>query len=273
MMQAEVNDLLVLQFAGERPDDVAALLADSDLGELSGLIEGLPESIAAGIAVRLPSWQLTGLLGVMNAAKLCRMIVTAPTDEAVTLVSHLQESRYEALLAACPAEQHKALQTLLEFPSHSLAALVTTQFIRVSSDTPCGAFADQLASSPKTLAGPVLVVDRQGKYQGMVDLQAVFSRKNGVTPVGEIAAVVEPLNGLTDASTALTSRQWASYPELPVVDVQHRVLGVVSRAALQRVVGDATPRPFTLERILSELATGYLNICGKILETALGRSK
>jgi len=273
MTQAEVSDPLVLQFAGERPDDVAALLADSDLGELTGFIEGLPESVAASIAVRLPSWQLTGLLGAMNATHLCQMLVTAPTHEAVALVSHLQESRYETLLAACPAEQHKALQDLLEFPSHSLAALVTTQFIRVPSDTPCGTLADQLANSPKALAGPVLVVDQQSKYQGMADLQAVFARKNGVAPVGEIAAVVEPLNGLTDASTALTSRQWASHPDLPVVDVQHRILGVVSRAALQRVVGDATPRPFTLERILSEMARGYLDICGRILETALGRSK
>ena len=273
MTPAELNDPLVLQFASDRPDDVAALLADSSLGELSELIEGLPESTAAGIAARLPSWQLTGLLGAMNTARLCQMIVAAPTHEAVALVSHLQESRYQALMAVCPPEHQKALQDLLKFPSHSLAALVTTQFVRVSSNTPCAVFAEQLANSPKTPAGPVLVVDDQGRYQGMADLQAVFARKNGLTPVGEIAVAVEPLNGLTDASTALTSRQWERYPQLPVVDVHHRVLGVVGRAALLRVVGDATPRPFTLERILAELATGYLNICGRILEAALGRSK
>ena len=125
MTPAELNDPLVLQFASDRPDDVAALLADSSLGELSQLIEGLPESAAASIAARLPSWQLTGLLGAMNTAKLCQIIVAAPTHEAVALVSHLQESRYQALMAVCPPEHQKALQDLLKFPSHSLAALVT----------------------------------------------------------------------------------------------------------------------------------------------------
>jgi magnesium transporter len=268
-----LTDPLVLRFAGDRPDEAAALLADSELGELAELIEDFPDGTAASVASRLPSWQLTGVLGQLAPEKLSRMIVAAPTDEAVAIISHLNESRYEALMTACPPEQQKALQRLLEFPPHSLAALATTQFIRVIAETPCGAFAEQLANSPRPQAGPVLAVDAQGVYLGMVDLQAVFARRNRTRAVGEIAIAVEPLNGLTEASTALTSRQWTRHTELPVVDIQHRLLGIVSHAAVRRVAGDDSPMSFTAEKIFSELATGYLNICARVLESAIGRPK
>lgn len=268
-----LTDPLVLRFAGARPDEVAALLADSDTAELAGLLEEFPARTAAGVAARLPSWQLSGLLVQLDPGLLCNMILQAPTDEAVALISHLPESRYEALMAACPGERRVALQRLLEFPSHSLAALATTQFTRVIAGTACGTFAEQLANSPKPQAGPILAVDEQGRYLGMVDLRAVFARRNRARTVDEISVNVEPLNGLTEAATALGARQWARYPELPVVDIHHRVLGIVSHDAVQRVAGNDTPMSFTAERMFSELATGYLNICARVLESAIGRSK
>jgi hypothetical protein len=39
------------------------------------------------------------------------------------------------------------------------------------------------------------------------------------------------------------------------------------------VVGDVEPLEFNMERVLSELATGYLNTCASVLESLLGRSK
>lgn len=273
MAPAAMNDSLLLRFAADRPDYVAAQLADSDLRELAELIEELPDTTAARIAARLPSWQLSGLLAELNSASLARIIVAAATDEAVALIAHLHESRYDSLLAASPTDQKEALLRLLEFPAYSVAGLATTDFIRVSSDTPCHQFAEQLANNPGPQAGPVLVVDAKGKYLGMVDPLAVFASRNGARPVAEVATAVEPLNGRTEVAMALTSRQWAHHAELPVVDVHSRLLGVVSRAALERVAGDADPMTFSLETVLAELANSYLSLFGRMLESVLGRSR
>jgi Mg/Co/Ni transporter MgtE len=273
MGQEELTDPLLLRFAGDRADDVAALLAGENLTDLAEFIGALPEATAANIAARLPSWQLTGLLAVLEPESLCGMINAAPVDDAVALIAHLHESRYEALVAACPEGSRRSLQQLLQFPSHSLAALVTTEFVRVTSDTACKTFTEQLANSDNPSSGPVLVVDRKGKYIGMAELQAVIARKNRSRTAGDVAVKVTPLNGMTDAATALTAREWARHPELPVVDLQHRVLGIVSRDALLRVVGDDAPMNFSMERMLSELANGYLNICSRMLEAVLGRPK
>ena len=63
------------------------------------------------------------------------------------------------------------------------------------------------------------------------------------------------------------------HAELPVVDSRHRILGVVKRASLERVRNDAAPMEFNVERVLAELASAYLNLCARILESVFGRSK
>lgn len=269
----EPLDPLLLRFASDRPDEMAALLANSELRELSGMLESLPVSSAASLAARLPSWQLTSLLTSIDPVLLARMLQAAKTDEAVALVSHLHESRYESILEAVPASERRLLYEFLEFPSYSVASLVTTDFIRVSENTSCEVFCEQLSASADTSPRPVLVVDQQGRYRGMLSLLAVYSRRNRSRLVGQIAIHVEPLNGHVAASQAVTARQWMKYSELPVVDSRRRILGVVNRASLERVAGDFAPMEFNLERVLSELATAYLSLCARVLESVFGRSK
>lgn len=268
-----LDDPLLLRFAADKPDEMAALLGSCDLSELSELIEGLPLVSAASLSVRLPSWQLNGLLGTLEPALIGQMLITAQSDEAVALASHLHESRYPAILEAVPAEQRRALNELLEFPSHSVATLATKDFIRVQENMTCGDFSEQLSSRADTDPLPVLVVDMQGKYRGMLNLQAAYARKNRVLPVGEVAIEVEALNGLTDAHNALSARQWMKHPELPVVDGRHRVLGVVSRPSLVRVAGNADSLEFDFEQVLAELATGYMDTCASVLDSVLGKRK
>ncbi len=266
-------DPLLLQFARTRPDEMAGAMANADLREISDLIADLPADLAASVATRLPSWQLTGLLGSLEPESISAMLISAPSDVAVAIVSHLQESRYPTILEASPAGKRLSLRQLFDFPSHSLASMATTRFIRVAATTTCGEFSRQLSYSSDTRQRPVLVVDAQGRYLGMLNLQAAYSLKNRAKPVAEVAVQVEPLSGLTSAESALSSRLWTRYNELPVVDGRHRLLGVVSRAALQRVAGDATAVEFSTERLFSELAAGYLSTCGRLLEAMLGKTR
>lgn len=265
------RDPLLLRFAESRPDELAAVLASANLRDLSELVAKLPAGIAAVVAARLPSWQLTGLLGILESGLICEMLINAKTDDAVAIVSHLHESRYSAILDACPEQDHLSLRKLFDYPAHSLAALATTRFIRVGARTTCAEFSRQLAHSGDTSSRPVLVVDEQGRYLGLLTLQSAFSLKNRKKPVADVITAVEPLSGMTSAESAIGSRLWTRHTELPVVDSRHRVLGVVSRAALQRVAGSDSPADFSTERLFSEIAVGYLNTCGRLLEAMLGR--
>ncbi|GAB3285616.1 magnesium transporter MgtE N-terminal domain-containing protein [Parahaliea aestuarii] len=264
-------DPLVLAFATSRPRELAVQLADRELAELEAFIAQLPRGTAAALASHLPSWQLTGLMETLPPAQVAALLADASADEAVALAAHLHESRYETVLQAAPEEERGTLYQLLQFPSHTLAALVSSDFIRVADDTLCQEFCEELSGSTDTRAQPVLVVGPQGHYRGLLNLRAAFARKNRGRTVGQVVDNVEPLSGLTDAATALGSRQWADHADLPVVDHQQRVLGVISRAALERVAGETRPGEFGIEKVLTELASGYLNTCGRVMESLLGR--
>ncbi len=264
-------DPLLMEFAASRPREMAVQLAGSELAELAPFFTELPTPIAAALAANLPSWQLTGLLDTLPAVRVAQLLSDASADAAVALVAHLQESHYEAVIQAAPAEARGALYQMLEFPTHTLAALVGVDFIRAVEDTSCRDFCEELSANADTRAIPVLVVDRSGRYKGLLNLRAAYARKNLGRSLGQVAEPVEPLSGLTDAATALGSRQWAEHAELPVVDHQHRVLGVISRAVLERVAGESRPGEFSLERVLTELASGYINTCGRVMESLIGR--
>ena len=164
-MTTEQLDPLLLQFASDRPDEMAALHANSARRELAEMLEILPVASAASIASRLPSWQLSSQLTTIDSAFLARMLRGAKTDEAVALVSHLNESRYKSILEAVPVAERRSLYELLEFPSYSVASLVTTEFIRVPENTSCRVFCEQLSASADTSPRPVLVVDQRGRYR------------------------------------------------------------------------------------------------------------
>lgn len=264
-------DPLLLDFASNHPDEFAATLATANLRELAELILDLPATTATVVATRLPSWQLTGMLGILDPEKICQLLLRAHTDDAIAIVSHLHESSYDAIIDACPEDRRLTLRQLFDYPSHSLAALAGTGFIRVEASTSCEEFARQLTVNEDTRPRPVLVVDNQGRYRGLLSVQAAVSRKNRSRTVGEVATAVEPLSGLTSAESALKSRLWSRYNELPVVDGRQRLLGVVSRSSLQRVSDDPAGAEFTTERLFAELATGYLNTCARLLEAMLGR--
>lgn len=270
-MSSDLLDPLVLRFASARPGELASVLASADPADLADLVGDLPVESAATVATRLPSWQLTSLLSALESEKIANMLVAASIDDAVSMVSHLPESRYPAILESAGDAGRAELHQLFEYPSHSLASLATTAFIRVSAGTLCAAFCEQLSNSTDTRTRPVLVVDSQGRYQGLLSLRVAYAIRNRSRPVEEVANSVEALSGLTSAESALTSRLWMRFTELPVVDSRHRVLGVVSRAKLLRVAGDGSTADFSFERLFAELATGYLNTCGRLLESVLGK--
>jgi Mg/Co/Ni transporter MgtE len=242
-MPSDRLDPLVLRFASARPDELASVLAGADPADIADLFGDLPVKSAATVATRLPSWQLTSLLSSLESEKIAQMLVAASIDDAVSMVSHLPESRYPAILESAGDAGRAELHQLFEYPSHSLASLATTAFIRVSAGTLCAAFCEQLSNSTDTRS----------------------------RPVEDVASSVEALSGLTSAESALKSRLWMRFTELPVVDNRHRVLGVVSRAKLLRIAGDDSTDDFSFERLFTELATGYLNTCGRLLESVLGK--
>jgi magnesium transporter len=265
------SDPLLLQFADSHPDELAGLLADAGPGELAELLNTLPLANSTRLAARLPSRALSQLLAQQADQVTGDMLLAAKHDDAVALVSHLQESRYAAILDACPRKKRKRLERLFEFPSLSLSSLASPEFIRVSCDALCESISLELQAYRDTHPRPIFAVDSNGTYQGMVNALALIARKNRKLQVRAITEFVPPLSGDLGSAAARESPEWLKYLALPVTDSHQRIIGAITREQLQRFLPDTGAARGGLELILSELAEGYLDFCAEMMRSLLTR--
>ena len=263
------SDPLLARFAATQPAELAGLLGEVETDELLQLVQLLPAKAVARLAASLSSRQLSRLLAELPPEVIGELLGEAQGDDAVALVSHLRESAYPQVLAVSGKARRKLLTRLFDFPTRSVAAMATTDFIRVKGDTRCDNFLTDLGLNEEATVAPIYVVNEQGLYTGVLNPLTLISRKNQKRRVQDIAFFVPALSGRMPAATALKSTQWSQYVNLPVVDGKKRLMGTVKRSQLEKVVPGTRAERYELERVLIDAATHYLAFCEHLLKLLL----
>jgi Mg/Co/Ni transporter MgtE len=260
-------DPLLLEFASSRPAELAELMVDADGGELEDLISRLPVKAAARVAACLPSWILSQLLVNLSPSVTAELLWGARHDDAVTLVAHLHEIQYADILESSKPDQLDKLHRLFEFPTLSLSALASPEFIRVEQSQLCASFIEELSAYNNFQSRPIFAVDAQGVYRGVVNLFALIAKDVQQQKVARVTEYIRPLSGEMSAAMGLESPLWLNQLALPVTDRKGRVLGAVTRRQLLGLVQEERPGERGLELVIPELATAYLGFCADILKS------
>jgi len=264
-------DPLLLNFASTRPANVAELVADYAPQELMEFLQALPGDVAAPIMARLSTQQLNNVLPMMAPAAIGRILLTGTHADATSILAHLPASLYPEILNASPDTDRATLQRHFQYPTRTLSALATPEFVRVEQDMTCGQLKAQLENIEDLADRPVFVVDRTARYRGMVLLASVLPARNAELPVARVLRTVEALSGRTPIVTALSAPQWKQYPALAVVDVQQHILGAVTLAQLEHAVSMSDLKPYGVEDMIQQVATSYIDLCAELLDAATGR--
>jgi Mg/Co/Ni transporter MgtE len=264
-------DPLLLEFASSRPAELAELIADADAGELDHLITGLPVVAAARLAACLPSWTLSQLLAKQPPSVTADLLSGARHDDAVTLVAHLHEIRYPDILKDCKPDQLDRLRRLLEFPTLSLSALASPEFIRVEHSQLCASFREELSAYKDFQSRAIFAVDGQGVYRGVVNLFALIANEVQQQKVAKVTQYILPLSGEMSAATGLESTLWLDHLVLPVTDEKGRIIGAVTRKQLLELVQEAHPESRRLEFIIREMSTAYFTFCANAVKSLVLR--
>jgi Mg/Co/Ni transporter MgtE len=264
-------DPLLLHFASTRPNDLAAALGGHPLDELTDFLASLPPHIAAPIVARIATHQLGELLSALPAASLGMILVSADHADSIAILSHLPASTYPAIVEAANTTDRSTLSRLFEFPTRTLSALASPDFVRVNADTTCG----QLKSTLELLDGleerPVFVVDAQSRYIGMLPAASVLPERNTHLPVDQVMRNVEPLTGQAPIASALGAAQWKQFRSLAVVDAGSHILGAVTLEQLERAVSKPDMTEYGIENMVGEIAASYMDLCADVLDLVAGR--
>lgn len=229
-------DPLSLDFAIRFPDSFARVLGRGDEEESSRIIESLPGARKAGIVARLPAGRILQLLD-SDRHRPAQWLAEAPFEDAVNLLSRLPRERRLALVDSIDdRERKRRLKQQQRYPAHSVGALVGDIPLRFSADSLAADVLHELRELETDDPGPLVVVDKDGRYLGMLDRWRLLTSNPPVGLVGDYVIKLKAVMPEVAIADAAMNDDWHTRNWLPVVDHRRRILGGVSREKVFRAI-------------------------------------
>ena len=227
-------DRLSQDYAVRHPDAFARLLGRGPLDECELVIDSLPAAHKASIVARLPAIRIRQLIDTGRHTP-ARWLADAPLDDAVSLLSRLPRERLlRDVNSVDNRERQRRLLRQLQYPAHSVGALVVDIPLRVNAETPAADVVEELRGLDTESTGPVVVVDNKGHYVGVLDRLRLLLRSHPTGSTADYSIAVTALRPETQVDDVARIDDWHTRNWLPVIDQRDRVLGAVSRESVFR---------------------------------------
>ena len=242
-----VADLLAPDILELLDEDVASIPAETEEmhpADLADIAEALPRDRVADLLRALPPDRAADVLEYLKEELRSEVLERLPTRQAAALVTEmtpddradvledLEEERADEILAKIPAAEREETERLLAYEPDTAGGLMTTEFVSVSEDEKVE---DALAGVRRIARGgrreamhAIYAVDGTGAVKGVMSLHELLAAPEGslIRDVAWEEVVTVPPTMDREEVARLTSNY--DLVVLPVVDEQHRILGVVT---------------------------------------------
>ena len=252
---------LVASYADLLPADLASAMLDLPEQRMIEVAEELSDDRLADVLEEMPESEQVDILGHLDDDRAADVLDQMQPDDAADLIAHLSDERGEALLDLMEPEEAEDVRFLLSYAPDTAGGLMTTEPIIVSADA---TVAEGLALIRRHELAPALGAaicvtlppyePPTGRFLGMVHFQRMLRYPPNERLGTLLDQSLEPVSA--DTSAAEVSRILASYNlvSVPVVDENHRLVGVVTIDDVLdyllpddwRSTSDDTPRPVSV---------------------------
>jgi magnesium transporter len=201
-------------------EDAAALLEELPPAPLSAVMDALSPSAVEGILAHLSEGAITGMLEVMDRAR------------AAVLLSRLPKGRQDEYLKLPRDAVATELRTLLAYPPDTAGHLMDSRISTFRAGMEVERAVEELRRRGLRSPRALRVIDDEGRLQGEVDLRDLIvadPKSTLATIAGPVAATATPMDPRDDVVDKL---EQFHLEELPVVDLDGHILGVIRHAAL-----------------------------------------
>ncbi len=216
------------------PADVAPLLADLTRDEIRTVIELLfRQRRAARMLKELPPEMLPQVFDAISDQRLADVIARLEIDDLLEFVEWIPEDRREEVVGRLPEHRRSELTKAELYPEYSAGRVMTTNFVALDAKMTAQEAIDSIRAAGA--AGDenesilyLYVVDDQRELLGVVPIRRLVAAPPD-RPVGELM-IAEPVSVRADADQEEVAGLVRRYDLLaiPVVDVDHRMLGVIT---------------------------------------------
>ena len=221
---------------------VGKLLQRTHPAKVAGLLEALPrnerravwsmvETDRAGrVLTYLHEEICAALAAELEPGELAASVQHLPLDDLVDLIQNLPSALGAQLLVATTGQRRQQLDALLSYPEDTAGGLMNADTIEVRADVRVGTVLRylRLLESLPPQTDMLMVVDRDGRYQGSLNLSALLtaSTETHVAALMHTDVVAIPV----DLPAAEVGRVFGEFDLLsaPVVDSEGRLVGRIT---------------------------------------------
>lgn len=206
------------------PVDAAKVLGSMPPNAVAEVLDGMTTDAAAAIFVTLPDEAIGNLLEDMRP------------DRAVRLLGQLDSEARDRLFALTGRGTARELRRLMDYPQDSAGRIMNTRFVVARPDTTVEQVRSRLRTAPVKPSHALYLVDDDNRLAGQVDMRdlAIGASEDAL---GDIARpVTEFVEATAPREEVVEKLKSAMIHELPVVDLDGRLLGIIHHSALVRAV-------------------------------------
>ncbi|MDH2445325.1 CBS domain-containing protein [Amnibacterium sp. CER49] len=226
---------LIQSYADLQAADLASTLLDLPEQRRLEVVKELPDERLADVLEEMPEAEGARVLAALGDDRAADVLEAMQPDDAADLIASLPDERSETLLDLMEPDEAEDVRTLLRYDPDTAGGLMTTEPIVLSSDA---TVAEGLALIRRHELAPALGAaicitlppyePPTGRFLGIVHFQRMLRYPPHERMGTLLDTTTEPVRA--DTSAAEVSRILASYNlvQVPVVDANHRLVGVVT---------------------------------------------
>ena len=233
--EAQSAEHLIAAYSELKPADLANTLLDLPAQRRHEVAEELPDERLADVLEEMAESDQVDIISSLDDDRAADVLDHMEPDDAADLIAQLPEERGEHLLELMEPEEAEDVRFLLSYAPESAGGLMTPEPIIVSAEA---TVAEALAMIRRNDLAPALGAAvcvtlppheaPTGRFLGMVHFQRMLRYPPHERLGTLLDQDLEPV--LSTTSAAEVTRILASYNlvSVPVVDENHRLLGVVT---------------------------------------------
>ena len=226
---------LIQSYADLQAADLASTLLDLPEQRMLEVVAELPDERLADVLEEMPESSGARILAALGDDRAADVLEAMQPDDAADLIAQLPDDRGETLLDLMEPDEADDVRMLLTYEPDTAGGLMTTDPIILSSDA---TVAEGLALIRRHELAPALGAaicitlppyePPTGRFLGIVHFQRMLRYPPHERLGTLLDTSTEPVRA--DTSAAAVSRILASYNlvQIPVVDANHRLVGVVT---------------------------------------------
>ena len=210
------------------PADVSRVIRELPRDDQVRLFRLLSRQHAGAVLAELDDPTLRELVGSLPEVEVSRVLDRMPPEQVVDVVEELPKERADEILELMEEEKSEEVQELLEYREGTAGRLMSPEFVAVREDANV---AEAIEHIRKAASGEgafyLYVVDDHDHLVGMVPLHRLLAA-DASTPIRAIRTEeVESVRVDTDQEEVARLVQHYSLIQIPVVDVNRRLLGTI----------------------------------------------